>query len=158
MAHVNDLMVFFAPTVNSYKRYQPGSWAPVGIAWSYDNRTAGFRVVGEGPSLRIECRIPGADCNPYLAYAGALAAGLDGIRNKTEPPAVFQGDVYQAKKLPRVPSTLREAQRLFAESDFAKQAFGPDVHEHYAHFFDEEATAYENAVTDWERWRYFERI
>jgi glutamine synthetase len=158
MAHVNDLMVFFGPTVNSYKRYQPGSWAPVGIAWSYDNRTAGFRVVGEGSSLRIECRIPGADCNPYLAYAAVLAAGMDGVRNKIEPPAVFQGDVYQAKELPRVPPTLREAQRLFAGSDFAKQAFGEDVHEHYTHFFDEEATAYENAVTDWERWRYFERI
>ncbi len=158
MAHVNDLMVFFGPTVNSYKRYQPGSWAPVGIAWSYDNRTAGFRVVGEGPSLRIECRIPGADCNPYLAYAAVLAAGMDGVRSKTEPPAVFQGDVYQAKELPRVPSTLREAQHLFAASDFARQAFGEDVHEHYTHFFDEEATAYENAVTDWERWRYFERI
>jgi len=158
MAHVPGLMVFFAPTVNSYKRYQPGSWAPVGIAWSYDNRTAGFRVVGEGPSLRIECRIPGADCNPYLAYAAAIAAGLDGIRNRIEPPPVFQGDVYQARELPRVPSTLREAQRLFATSDFAKQAFGPDVHEHYAHFFDEEATAFDNAVTDWERWRYFERI
>jgi glutamine synthetase len=130
----------------------------VGIAWSYDNRTAGFRVVGEGPSLRIECRIPGADCNPYLAYAAVLAAGMDGVRNKTELPRVFQGDVYQAKELPRVPSTLREAQRLFAASDFAKQVFGPDVHEHYTHFFGEEATAYENAVTDWERWRYFERI
>jgi len=83
---------------------------------------------------------------------------MDGVRNKTEPPAVFQGDVYQATELPRVPSTLREAQRLFSASDFAKQAFGAEVHEHYTHFFDEEATAYDNAVTDWERWRYFERI
>ncbi len=158
MAHVNELMAFFAPTVNSYKRYQPASWAPVGIAWSYDNRTAGFRVVGDGPSLRIECRLPGADCNPYLAYAAVLAAGMDGIRNKIEPPAAFEGDVYQAKQLPRVPHTLREAVRLFEASDFVKQTFGEDVQEHYAHFFNEEATAYDNAVTDWERWRYFERI
>jgi hypothetical protein len=157
IAHVPDVMVFYAPTVNSYKRYVDASWAPTRLAWSYDNRTAGFRIVGQGPSLRIECRIPGADCNPYLAYAAVLAAGLDGVRIKTVPPAVFLGDEYQAKELPRVPSTLREAQRIFAKSDFAKQAFGPDVHEHYAHFFDEEATAYENAVTDWERWRYFER-
>ena len=158
MALLPELMPFFAPTVNSYKRYQPGSWAPVGIAWSYDNRTAGFRVVGSGRSLRIECRIPGADVNPYLAYAAALAAGLDGIRNKTEPPPIFEGDVYQAAELHRVPHTLREAQRLFSESTFAREAFGEDFHAHYAHFYDQEATAYDNAVTDWERWRYFERI
>jgi glutamine synthetase len=158
MARLPELMPFFAPTVNSYKRYQAGSWAPVGIAWSYDNRTAGFRVVGSGPSLRIECRVPGADVNPYLAYSAALAAGLDGIRNKTEPPPVFEGDVYQAADLPRVPHTLREAQRLFAASSFAREAFGEEVHAHYAHFYDQEATAYDNAVTDWERWRYFERI
>jgi glutamine synthetase len=141
MARVPELMALLAPAVNSYKRYQAGSWAPVGIAWSYDNRTAGFRVVGSGPSLRIECRIPGADVNPYLAYAVVLAAGLDGIRNKTEPPAAFDGDVYQAANLPRVPHTLREAQRLFAASDFVREAFGEDVHQHYAHFYDEEANA-----------------
>ena len=158
MAHVGDVMAFYAPTVNSYKRYQPGSWAPVGIAWSEDNRTAGFRVVGSGASRRIECRLPGADCNPYLVYAAVLASGLDGIANKTEPPAEFVGDVYQARDLPRVPATLREAATAFAKSDFAREAFGADVHEHYAHFFDVEATQYDNAVTDWERWRYFERI
>lgn len=158
MAHVGDVMAFYAPTVNSYKRYQPGSWAPVGIAWSEDNRTAGFRVVGSGASRRIECRLPGADCNPYLVYAAVLASGLDGIANKTEPPAKFVGDVYQAHDLPRVPATLREAATAFAESDFALEAFGAEVHEHYSHFFDVEATQYDNAVTDWERWRYFERI
>ncbi len=158
MAHAAELMPFFAPTVNSYKRYQPGSWAPTGIAWSYDNRTAGFRVVGEGASLRIECRIPGADCNPYLAYAAALAAGLDGIARKTEPPAVFVGDVYQAAELPRVPATLREALALFEASDFVREAFGDEVKEHYAHFYNDEQSAYDRAVTDWERWRYFERI
>ncbi|HEY8768644.1 MAG TPA: glutamine synthetase family protein [Dehalococcoidia bacterium] len=158
MAHAPELMVFFAPTINSYKRYLPGSWAPTGIAWSYDNRTAGFRVVGEGKSLRIECRIPGADCNPYLAYAAVLAAGLDGIAKKIEPPPVFVGDVYEAAGLPRVPATLRDALALFESSDFVRQAFGGDVQEHYAHFFHDEQASYDRAVTDWERWRYFERI
>jgi glutamine synthetase len=158
MAHVGELMPFFAPTVNSYKRYQDGSWAPTRIAWSYDNRTAGFRVVGHGQSLRIECRIPGADCNPYLAYAAILAAGLDGLEKKTEPPAIFSGDVYQARDLTRVPYTLREAIDAFSTSEFTKAAFGEDVVEHYTHFFRVEQEAFDNAVTDWERWRYFERI
>lgn len=158
MARVPEVMAFYAPTVNSYKRYLPGSWAPTGIAWSYDNRTAGFRVVGQGASLRIECRIPGADCNPYLAYAATLASGLDGVRNRTEPPPVFEGDVYAAAGLPHVPRTLREAADNFAASDFVREAFGADVQEHYAHFFRQEVSDYDHAVTDWERRRYFERI
>ncbi len=158
MAHVAELMPFFAPTINSYKRYQDGSWAPTRIAWSYDNRTAGFRVVGHGQSLRIECRIPGADCNPYLAYAAIIAAGLDGLAQQTEPPALFRGDVYQARELARVPSTLRDAVDLFSSSQFVRDAFGNDVVEHYTHFFRKEQEAYDNAVTDWELWRYFERI
>ena len=109
MAHLPELMAFYAPTVNAYKRYEDGSWAPTRIAWSHDNRTAGFRVVGAGESLRIECRAPGADCNPYLAYAAALASGLDGIRNRIEPPPVFEGDIYAARHLPHVPRTLDEA-------------------------------------------------
>ncbi len=158
LAHVPELMVFYAPTINSYKRYQAGSWAPTRIAWSADNRTAGFRVVGHGPSLRIESRIPGADCNPYLAYAAALAAGLDGIRNQIEPPAVFEGDVYQAQMLPRVPRSLRDAVDLFAESAFVRATFGDAVVDHYAHFYRTEQAAFDAAVTDWERRRYFERI
>ena len=158
MKHVPDVMVFYAPTVNSYKRYVDSSWAPTRIAWSYDNRTAGFRVVGEGPSLRIECRIPGADCNPYLAFAASLASGLDGIANRIEPPDHFSGDVYAAGDLPRVPYTLAEATEHFAASEFAKRAFGADVVEHYLHFFRDEQNAYNFAVTDWERKRYFERI
>jgi len=158
IAHAGETMPFYAPTVNSYKRYQAGSWAPTRLAWSYDNRTAGFRVVGKGPSLRIECRIPGADCNPYLAYAAALASGLDGIEKKIEPPAMFEGDMYAAEKLPRIASTLRDATDLFEKSAFAKKAFGTEVVEHYAHFFRAEEAAYEKAVTDWERQRYFERI
>ncbi len=148
LAHVPELMVFYAPTINSYKRYQAGSWAPTRIAWSHDNRTAGFRVVGNGPSLRIESRIPGADCNPYLAYTAALAAGLDGIRNQIEPPAAFAGDVYQAQSLPRVPHTLRDATALFAESDFVRTALGSDVVDHYAHFYRTEQASFDAAVTD----------
>lgn len=158
IGRVPDVMPFYAPTVNSYKRYVDGSWAPTRLAWSYDNRTAGFRVVGKGQSLRIECRIPGADCNPYLAFAASLASGLDGIRNKTEPPEIFTGDIYAAKHLPRVPYTLHEAVEKFESSEFAKQAFGEKVVRHYAHFYRKEQEAYNLAVTDWERKRYFERI
>ena len=158
MAHLPELMVFYAPTVNSYKRYEDGSWAPTRIAWSYDNRTAGFRVVGRGESLRIECRVPGADCNPYLAYAAALASGLDGIANQIEPPPIFEGDIYAARHLPRVPYTLEQAVDNFESSDFAQTAFGADVVEHYSHFFSAEIESFRAAVTDWERKRYFERI
>lgn len=158
MARTPELMVLSAPNVNSYKRYQSGSWAPTRIAWSYDNRTVGFRVVGAGQSLRIECRIPGADCNPYLGFAAALAAGLDGIARRTEPPAAFDGDAYRAADLPVVPRTLAEAAQLFEASAFARDAFGDEVVEHYAHFFRTEQAAYDRAVTDWERRRYFEQI
>jgi glutamine synthetase len=158
MANASEFMPFYAPTVNSYKRYADASWAPTRIAWSQDNRTAGFRVVGAGPSLRIECRIPGADCNPYLAYTAAVASGLHGIENRTEPPPVFEGDVYQAADLPHVPRTLAEAVKGFRSGDVAKAALGDDVVEHYAHFFDVEVEAFNQSVTDWERHRYFERI
>ncbi len=158
IANTAEVMPFYAPTVNSYKRYVDASWAPTRLAWSYDNRTAGFRVVGKGSSLRIECRIPGADCNPYLAFAASLACGLDGIKNKTKPPKVFKGDVYAAKDLPSVPHSLAEATDQFAKSKFAKRAFGKKVVEHYAHHFRMEQATYDKAVTDWERKRYFERI
>ena len=158
IAHVEDVMPFYASTVNAYKRYVDGSWAPTRLAWSYDNRTAGFRVVGRGESLRIECRIPGADCNPYLAFAAALASGLDGIKNKIEPPEIFEGDIYAAKHLPRVPYTLSEAITKFEASEFAKKTFGEKVVKHYTHFFKTEQLAYNQSVTDWERKRYFERI
>ncbi len=158
MAYVNDFMVCYAPTVNSYKRFREASWAPTRLAWSDDNRTAGFRVVGQGPSLRIECRIPGADCNPYLAYAAALASGLEGIEQQIEPPAKFDGDVYSAADLPRVPGTLEEALTNFTSSDIAARTFGPDVVAHYGRFFEAEVDAFHTAVTDWERSRYFEQI
>lgn len=156
--HVPDVMPFYAPTINSYKRFVDGSWAPTRLAWSADNRTAGFRVVGKGPSLRIECRIPGADCNPYLVLAASIASGLAGIKNKIEPPACFEGDIYAAAHLPRVPYTLSEATDLFEASSFIEEAFGKDVKEHYLHFFRTEVQAFNTSVTDWERKRYFERI
>ena len=158
MAHAADLMVCYAPTVNSYKRYQDQSWAPTKIAWSTDNRTAGFRIVGSGPSLRIENRIPGADVNPYLAYAAALASGLDGIRNRTEPPAEFSGDVYAATDVATVPTTLADALARFRSSSDARRLLGDDVVDHYSHHLGHELAAAEAAVTDWEMRRYFERI
>jgi glutamine synthetase len=158
IAHVPEFMVFYAPTVNSYKRFRAGSWAPTRLAWSHDNRTASFRVVGSGPSLRIECRIPGADCNPYLCFAAALASGLDGIANQTEPPPLFEGDAYAAEFLPCVPATLRDATAVFRSSEFIRRTLGTEVAAHYAHFFEIEQSAFDSAVTDWERKRYFEQI
>jgi glutamine synthetase len=158
MQRVPDVMVMYAPTVNSYKRYQSGSWAPTGVAWAVDNRTAGFRVVGEGNSLRIECRLPGADCNPYLAMAAALASGLDGVRRQIAPPDPVQSDNYHTEGVPKVPTTLREAIDRFESSAFVREMLGADVAKHYLHFFRSEQQAFDNAVTDWERQRYFERI
>ncbi|MGH7150756.1 MAG: glutamine synthetase, partial [Planctomycetota bacterium] len=157
MAHASELAAFYAPNVNSYKRYQAGSFAPTAIAWSHDNRTAGFRVVGEGNSLRIECRIPGAAANPYLADAASLAAGLKGIAEKIEPPPIFRGDVYAAKALPQVPKTLREAIAALEKSALAREAFGEEVLAHYLHFLRTEQRKFDEVVTCWERARFFER-
>ncbi|HEY6136409.1 MAG TPA: glutamine synthetase family protein [Thermoanaerobaculia bacterium] len=156
MKHIRETFAFFAPYPASYKRYVAGSFAPTGIAWSHDNRTAGFRIVGHGPSLRIECRAPGADANPYLAFAAALAAGLDGIEHHIEPPPAFEGDVYAAGELPHVPQSLNESIHALAESEWARATFGEDVVEHYLHFFRTEQRKFDAAVTDWERRRYFE--
>ena len=158
MRYVPELMVCYAPTVNSYKRLQAGSWAPTALAWSPDNRTAGFRIVGTGPSLRVECRIPGADVNPYLAYSAVIASGLAGIENQIEPPPAFIGDVYGASDDLMLPGSLQDAVSGFEKSELARSAFGEDVVAHYTHFFRTEAEAYRQAVTDWERIRYFERI
>ena len=157
MRYAADFALCFAPYPTSYKRYQSRSWAPTALAWSYDNRTAGFRVVGHGPSLRVECRVPGADANPYIAYAAALAAGLAGIRERIEPPPAFTGDIYAARDLPQVPRTLTEAMVRFATSEVAKAAFGADVHAHLLRFAGYEQEAFERVVTSWERARYFER-
>src|SRR5215471_763192 len=157
MAHAEELAALCAPSVNSYKRFQSASFAPTSVAWSRDNRTVGFRVVGHGESLRIECRIPGADANPYLAYSAALAAGLDGIAMHIEPLPAFDGDAYAAKSLARVPGTLRDATDRLASSSFAREAFGTEFVDHYVHFLRTEQRKFDEAVTDWEKARFFER-
>jgi glutamine synthetase len=157
MAHIRELFAFYAPYPSSYKRYVPGSFAPTGIAWSYDNRTAGFRIVGHGSSLRIECRTAGADANVYLAFAATLAAGLDGIEKQIEPPDAFEGDVYGALELPQVPHSLIDSIAALEQSAFAREVFGENVVEHYLHFFKTEQRKFDAVITDWERRRYFEQ-
>jgi glutamine synthetase len=158
LAHAREIAWLYAPTVNSYKRFREGTFAPTRVAWSIDNRTAGFRVVGHGPSLRVECRIPGADANPYLTYAALLAAGLDGIERKLDPGEPFRGDAYRGGDLPRVPGTLADAVAELERSAFARSAFGDAVVDHLLHFARTELAGFEAAVTDFERVRYFERI
>ena len=158
LAHTRELALFFAPTFNSYKRYRAGTFAPTAIAWSYDNRTAGLRVVGSGPSLRVESRIPGAAATPYLAYAALLAAGLDGIERNLDPGAAFEGDVYAAEGLPQIPRSMEEAIAELEGSRFARDAFGDFVIDHYLHFARTELAAIHAQVSDAERVRYFERV
>ncbi len=157
MSLARELSIFYAPTTNSYKRYQAATFAPTRIAWARDNRTCGFRVVGEGNSLRIENRIPGADVNPYLAFAATIAAGLHGIDNKIEPPPALEGNAYESKVQP-VPKTLAEAVSLFEGSKAARDAFGEEVFTHYLHAAQAELAAHDRAVTDWEKGRLFERV
>jgi glutamine synthetase len=158
LATAREFSLLFAPTVNSYKRYVAGSWAPTAMAWGHDNRTVAFRRIGRGSGHRIECRLPGADANSYLAIAGVIAGGLLGIERQIEPPPAFDGNAYLAEDVPRVPSTLNEAIELFEKSEFARDAFGDDVHQHILNTAVQEWTAFNRAVTDWERHRYFERI
>lgn len=158
LRRIPEITVLLAPTINSYKRFEDGSWAPTRLAWSTDNRTAALRVVGSGRSRRVECRIPGADCNPYLAYAGLLAAGIEGMADGLPLPDEFTGDLYHAGDVMRLPATLHDATERFAGSEFARAAFGEAAHDHYRHFFHTEVEAFNSAVTDWERLRYFERI
>ena len=159
LAHAGELAWLSAPTVNSYKRYQPESWAPTAIAWGRDNRTCGFRVVGhEGASYRVENRIPGADANPYLAFAACIAAGLDGIERKLEPSPVFEGNAYEAKDVERVPWNIVDAINALEQSDLAPKAFGPEVHHHLVNTAKQEWAAFANVVTDWERRRCFEQF
>jgi len=158
LAGARQLAYFFAPYINSYKRYLAGTFAPVLAVWSHDNRTCGFRVVGEDQSLRVENRIPGADVNPYLSFAATIAAGLWGIEHKVEPPEMFEGDAYKAAGLPRVPGTLREAIGELERSEIARWAFGDRVVEHYLHTARLEQQAHDRAVTCWELARNFERI
>jgi glutamine synthetase len=157
LASARELALLVAPNVNSYKRYAVASWAPINVAWGRDNRTCGFRVVGRGQSLRIENRFPGADTNPYLAYAACLAAGLHGIEHQIEPPAEYRGNAYVADELPHVPSALYEAIVAFEASDIARAAFGEDVVAHYLNAARVEQRTFDAAVTTWERERYYER-
>jgi glutamine synthetase len=155
--HIRELALFVAPAINSYKRYAAESWAPTSVSWGRDNRTCGFRVVGHGQSRRVECRIPGADANPYLAMAALLAAGLDGIENKTDPGPELKGNAYEAGEAEAFPSSLREAVGLWEKSSFAKQAFGDMVHKHYLNYGQLEQGLFDKVVTDYERKRMFER-
>jgi len=155
--HIREVALFVAPAVNSYKRYAAESWAPTSVSWGRDNRTCGFRIVGHGQSRRIECRIPGADANPYLAFSAMLAAGLDGVERKTDPGPELKGNAYEAGKAEAFPSSLREAVDLWEKSAFAKKAFGEAVHKHYLNYGRLEQGLFDKVVTDYERVRMFER-
>jgi glutamine synthetase len=156
-ARIRELALFVAPSVNSYKRYATESWAPTSVSWGRDNRTTGFRVVGHGESRRAECRIPGADVNPYLGYAALLAAGLDGIENGTDPGPELKGNAYAEGGAEPFPSTLREAVELWEGSEFARATFGDAVWRHYLNYGRTEQRLFDQIVTDYERRRMFER-
>jgi glutamine synthetase len=158
LAYSPELCLAFAPTVNSYKRYQSASWAPTRMAWSHDNRTVGYRVVGHGKAFRIENRMPGADANPYLAFAAMLAAGLAGIERNLDCGSDYRGNAYVDSALRSLPGSLPEAAELFSASALAREALGDPVVDYYTHAARLESRAFANAVTDWERERYFERI
>ena len=158
MAMARDFALFYAPTVNSYKRYQAGTFAPTRIAAGWDNRTCGFRICGEGASFRVENRIPGADANPYLAFAATIAAGLHGIERRLKAPRPYRGNAYEDPELPQVPKTFREALDALEGSRVAKDALGAKVVEHYLRLGRLEQHAFDQVVTDWELARHFERI
>ncbi len=153
-----ELCYFFAPTINSYKRYQSGSWAPTKMAWAHDNRTVGFRVVGQGESFRIENRMPGADANPYLAFAATIAAGLAGIDEALDCGVEYRGNAYVDGALASLPRSLRDAVGALEGSEFCRRVFGGNVVDFYTHTGRLEVQSFGDAVTDWEKSRYFERI
>jgi glutamine synthetase len=157
LATLPELTLFLAPNVNSYKRFVEGSFAPTAVAWGPDNRTCSLRVVGHGEGRRIECRLGGADLNPYLALAALIAGGLHGVARELPLEAPVTGNAYVSDK-PRVPSTLRDARDAFASSAVAREAFGDEVVDHYLNNARVELAAFDAAVTDWERFRGFERL
>ncbi len=158
LAHAGEITYFLAPFINSYKRFQAGTFAPTKAIWSRDNRTAGYRLCGEGTkAIRSECRVGGADLNPYLAFAALIAAGLSGIEGEMQLEDAYEGDAYTGSDLREVPKTLREATSLFAESKMLRGAFGDDVIDHYVHTAGWEQSEYDRRVTDWELKRGFER-
>jgi glutamine synthetase len=156
IACARELAVFFAPAINSYKRYAAGSWAPTTLAWGHDNRTCGFRVVGHGPALRVETRIPGADVNPYLAFAALVAAGLHGIEHGLELGPAFEGNAYESDA-ERFPSSLREAIVALEQGEMARAAFGDEVVDHYLNYARTEQRLFDEVVTCYERERMYER-
>src|SRR5881296_1148957 len=158
LAMARELAYFYAPGVNSYKRYQSGSFAPTRIVAGWDNRTCGFRLCGERQGLRVENRIPGADANPYLAFAATIAAGLHGVASRLKAPKLYEGNAYEDSTLPQVPKTLREAIAELERSKVARAALGERVVEHYLHTARLEQQAFDQVVTDWELMRNFERI
>jgi glutamine synthetase len=157
LATLRELTLFLAPNVNSYKRYVPGSFAPTAVRWGWDNRTCALRMVGHGPSLRLENRVPGGDVNPYLAIAALIVGGLHGIENELDLEEPFAGNAYTSDS-EHVPTTLHEALELWEKSSIAREAFGEDVVDHYANMARVELAAFDAAVTDWERYRGFERL
>jgi glutamine synthetase len=157
IACMEEMTLLYAPHVNSYKRFVPGSFAPTAIAWGRDNRTCSLRVVGDGEGLRVENRLPGADVNPYLALSAMIAAGLHGIENELPLEPVFEGDAYKSDK-PRVPHNIYDARAAFGAGPVAAEAFGSEVVDHYLNRADVEISAFEATVTDWERYRGFERL
>ena len=157
VAYARELSLFLAPNINSYKRFVEGSFAPTALLWGIDNRTCAFRVVGHGSSIRVECRIPGGDVNPYLALAALVAAGLRGVEESLPLGPAFTGNAYRADAS-RVPTTLGDAADLFSDSVVARHAFGDEVVDHYTHAARTEVAAFNAAVTDWERYRGFERL
>ena len=157
LTYMRELTLLLAPNINSYKRFVEGSFAPTALRWGRDNRTCGFRLVGHGASLRLENRVPGGDVNPYLATAAVIAAGLAGIQEGLEMEPAFIGNAYESESA-RVPSSMPEALVLWESSAFARSAFGDDVVDHYAHMARTEIATYGRAVTDWERYRGFERL
>ena len=158
LATLREMTLLFAPNINSYKRYTEGSFAPTAVAWGRDNRTCSLRVIGHGESLRVENRVPGGDVNPYLALAALVAGGLHGIDQGLTLEPECTGNAYAASDRPRVPGTLAEARALFEHSEVARSAFGDEVVDHYAHMATVELAAFESSVTDWERFRGFERL
>jgi glutamine synthetase len=151
-----ELALFFAPNVNSYKRFAVGSWAPTTLAWGRDNRTCGFRIVGSGAAMRVESRIPGGDVNPYLAFAATIAAGLHGIENELELPPPLEGNAYESSA-DRFPASLREAIAALDHGDMARAALGDDVVDHYLNHARTEQELFDRVVTSWERERLYER-
>jgi glutamine synthetase len=157
LAAMREMSLFYAPHINSYKRFAKGTFAPTAVAWGKDNRTCSLRVVGHGPGLRVENRLPGADVNPYLALSAMIAAGLHGVENELELEPPLEGNAYDSDK-PHVPTNIYAARDLFASSEIAKEAFGQEVVDHYLNRAQVEIDASESAVTDWEKFRGFERL